>query len=457
MRVRRVDQRTSVGSVALRAPVLTASGTAGHGTELGAYLDLAELGAVVVKSLAAEPWPGNPAPRVHPTPAGMLNSVGLQGPGVDAWRRQDLPALVERGATVVASIWGRSVAEYAAAARLLAGAEGVVAVEVNVSCPNLEDRSRMFAHSASATAEAVSAAVEASGLPCWAKLSPNVPDLVEIAGAALTAGAEALVLVNTVLGMAIDPARRRYRLGSGPSGGGLSGPAIRSVAVRAVHDCRAAFPTAGIVGVGGVCRGVDAAELLVAGADAVEVGTATFADPRAPAVVLHQLVRWCRRHRVAAVRDLVGAVHADRPVIPAPRAARTATTTSSPTASSMAAATQTPPPAGTASSPAVATASSPAGTASSPAGAASSPAGTASSPAGTAVPAASAPGVRPGEPATTGTGASVDGDLVVRLKEALDTIDRRVAVQAEHMARLNAALAALTAALSAPEPGEPPP
>ena len=305
---RHLDLRTTVGAVSLPNPVLCASGTAGHGAELAGYVDLAELGAVVVKSLAADPWPGNPAPRVHQTPAGMLNSVGLQGPGVAAWLLDDLPELFERGARVVASIWGRTVEEFARAARMLRGAPGVVAVEVNVSCPNLEDRSRMFAHSPTATAEAVSAAA-AAGVPRWAKLSPNVADIVAVAGAALDAGADGLVLVNTVLGMAIDPARRTYRLGSGPRGGGLSGPAIRPVAVRAVHDCRAAFPGVGIVGVGGVARGVDAAELLVAGADAVEVGTATFRDPRAPARVLTELIRWCRRHHVDDIRSLVGAVH----------------------------------------------------------------------------------------------------------------------------------------------------
>jgi dihydroorotate dehydrogenase (NAD+) catalytic subunit len=303
-----VDLASRVGSVELPNPVLTASGTAGHGAELAGYLDLDRLGAVVVKSLSADPWPGNAAPRVHPTPAGMLNSVGLQGPGVAAWLERDLPALVERGARVVVSLWGLRAEDFARAAALVAGAPGVVAVEVNVSCPNLEDRSRMFAHSPSATADAVAAA-GAAGVPRWAKLSPNTDALLEVAGAALGAGAEALVLVNTVLGMAIDVGRRRYALGSGPTGGGLSGPAIRPVAVRAVHDARAAFPAAGIVGVGGVARGVDAVELLMAGADAVEVGTATFADPRAPARVLSGLARWCRWHGVRRVRDIVGAVH----------------------------------------------------------------------------------------------------------------------------------------------------
>ena len=303
-----VDLRAEVGSVHLPNPILTASGTAGPGAELGAYVDLASLGAVVVKSLAPEPWPGNPAPRVHETPAGMINSVGLQGPGVRAWRRDELPALAGRGARVVASIWGRRVEDFGRAAELLAGAPGVVAVEVNVSCPNLDDRSRMFAHSSAATADAVAAA-GACGLPLWVKLSPNAADLTEIAGAALGAGAEALVLVNTLLAMAIDPRRRTYRLGSGPVGGGLSGPAMRPVAVRAVHDCRAAFPDASIVGVGGVTRGVDAVEMMMAGADAVEVGTATLREPRAAAQVLAGLARWCRWHGVERARSLVGAVH----------------------------------------------------------------------------------------------------------------------------------------------------
>ncbi len=255
-----------------------------------------------------------------------------------AWVDNELPALIDRGARVVASIWGRRVEDYGRAAQLLAGAPGVVAVEVNVSCPNLEDRSRMFAHSAAATAEVVAAAA-ACGFPLWVKLSPNVADLTEIAGAAVTAGAEALVLVNTLLGMAIDPVRRTYRLGSGPGGGGLSGPAVRPVAVRCVHDCRAAFPLVGIIGVGGVTRGVDAVEMLMAGADAVEVGTATFREPRAPAQVLAGLTRWCRRHDVSRVRSLVGAVHASAtapPASPATGAAPGVGTTESPAASAVA-------------------------------------------------------------------------------------------------------------------------
>ena len=296
-----------VGTVALRSPVMTASGTAGHGAELSSYFDLSALGAVVVKSLHAEPYEGNPAPRVHSTATGMINSVGLQGPGVEAWLEDDLPALLATGATVVASIWGFTVDDYAKAASMLAAAPPeVVAVEVNLSCPNVEDRRRMFAHDARLAAEAV-AATAGCNRPRWAKLSPNVTDVTDIAGAVLDAGAEALTLINTVMGMAIDTAARKPILGSGARGGGLSGPSVHPVAVRAVFDCRAAFPDAPIVGVGGVVTGEDAAELLLAGANAVQVGTATFADPRAPLRVQQELATWCRRQGVTDITELIGA------------------------------------------------------------------------------------------------------------------------------------------------------
>jgi dihydroorotate dehydrogenase (NAD+) catalytic subunit len=299
----------TVGSVRLPNPVMTASGTAGHGAELAPYVDLGSLGAVVLKSLHAEPWAGNPPLRVHETTAGMINSVGLQGPGVRAWLDADLPALLATGARVVASIWGRSVDEYRRAADALADAPpGVVAVEVNLSCPNTEAGRDLFAHSAAATA-AVVTETAGCGRPRWAKLSPNVAHLDEIAAAAHEAGAEAVTLVNTVLGLAIDPESRTFRLGSGPRGGGLSGPAIHPIAVRAVFDVHRALPDLPIVGVGGVARGADAAELLLAGATAVQVGTATFADPRAPRRVLDELQAWAGRHGVARIEDTIGEVH----------------------------------------------------------------------------------------------------------------------------------------------------
>jgi dihydroorotate dehydrogenase (NAD+) catalytic subunit len=301
-----VDLEVRVGSVRFPNPVLTASGTAGYGAELGAYVDLASLGAVVVKSLSPEPWGGNPSPRMHETVAGMLNAVGLHNMGVDAWLRDHLPVLRRAGARVVASIWGRTVEEFARAAAMLRDAD-VVAVEVNLSCPNLDGGRHLFAQEPAGTAAVIAACVPCRR-PLWAKLTPNVTDLVAVAGAALDAGADGLTLVNTVMGLAIDPARRAPWLAAG--GGGLSGAALHPIAVRAVYECRDAFPAAGIVGVGGVARGVDAIELLEAGADAVQVGTATFADPRAPARVLSEVRRWCERAGTVRIADLIGAAHA---------------------------------------------------------------------------------------------------------------------------------------------------
>lgn len=308
-----VDLTTTIGSVTLPNPVMTASGTAGHGTELGAYVDLSSLGAVVVKSLAAYPWEGNPALRTHGTHGGMINSVGLQGPGVEAWRREQLPRLVDAGARVVASIWGRSVDDYRRAAEQLAGCPPeVVAVEINLSCPNTEAGGELLAHDPIASAATVEAAA-AAGLPRWAKLSPNTNRIVEVATAVRAAGAEAVTLVNTLLGMAIDPETGAYRLGSGERGGGVSGPAIHPVAVRIVHDVHRAIPDLPIIGVGGIGTGAEAVEMLRAGATAVQVGTATFADPRASARVLRELESMAEHVGVTRVAELTGAVHPPEP------------------------------------------------------------------------------------------------------------------------------------------------
>ncbi len=285
---------------------MTASGTAGYGAEFAPYFDLGSIGAVVTKSIASFEWPGNPAPRVHPTPQGMLNAVGLQGPGIAHWLRHELPTLIDTGATVVCSIWGRSVDEYRAAADLLAAAPSeVVAVEVNLSCPNLEGRGSIFAHDPELSANVV-AATAGCQRPRWAKLSPNTDRITDVAGAVRSAGAEAVTLVNTVLGMVIDPATLRPALGNG--GGGLSGRAIHPVAVRAVFDVRQAHPELPIIGVGGVASGWDAAELMLVGADAVQVGTASFADPRACVRVRDELVAFaCERgiHRLAELTAVV--------------------------------------------------------------------------------------------------------------------------------------------------------
>jgi dihydroorotate dehydrogenase (NAD+) catalytic subunit len=284
---------------------MTASGTAGHGDELAGYGELSELGAVVTKSLAAFAWEGNPAPRVVASGEHLVNAVGLSGPGVAAWRTNDLPALLARRATVVGSIWGRTVNEFADAAAAMNGAS-VVALEVNASCPNLESRREIFAHSPTATSEIVEASLVA-GHPLWVKLSPNTPALLEVADAALRAGASALVLVNTVLGLVIDVEARRPALGN--VGGGVSGPGILPVALRAVYECREAFATTPIIGVGGVSCGEDAVAMLMAGANAIEVGTATFARPRAPWIVQQQLSTWMTKHDVTAIDQLIGVAH----------------------------------------------------------------------------------------------------------------------------------------------------
>jgi dihydroorotate dehydrogenase (NAD+) catalytic subunit len=242
----------------------------------------------------------------------MLNSVGLQNPGIERWLDTDLPALAASGARVVASIWGFTAGDYGRAAKILAAAMGdraaahaIVAIEANISCPNVEDASRMFAQAPSGTyaaIDAVARVLAGANLPVWAKLSPAVTDITEIAGAALDAGADGLTLINTLPAMALDPLTGRPRLGSGR--GGLSGPALHPVAVRAVCDCRRTFPDAPIVGVGGVTTGEDAAEFIAAGADAVQVGTAIFADPRAPARILSELADWCQRHGINSWSDL---------------------------------------------------------------------------------------------------------------------------------------------------------
>ena len=304
--MRQQGHSVQVGSITFPNPVMTASGTVGHGTELAAYCDLANLGAVVVKSLSAAAWPGNPAPRVHGTASGMINSVGLQNPGIDSWITKDLPALLRNDARVVVSIWGRTVDEYREVASRLTGVKGITAVEVNVSCPNLEERGDMFAHDPHSCQAAVNASL-ISGLPTWAKLSPNVTDIVSIAKAAIEAGAEALTLTNTLFGMVIDPETLRPVLGNG--GGGLSGPSIRPVAVRAVYDVYESLGPVPIVGVGGITKAEHVVEFLAAGASAVQVGSAHFADPKASRRILRDLERWCRKHEVDSVRSLTGAAH----------------------------------------------------------------------------------------------------------------------------------------------------
>ncbi len=300
---------------------MTASGTAGHAAELAPYGKLAHLGAVVVKSLHAEPWQGNPAPRLAPLESGMINSVGLQGPGIESWLDNDLPNLLAEAATVVASIWGHTVTEFARAAEMLAAAPAdVVAVEVNLSCPNTDAGRHTFASDPDAT-KAVMEATAACNRPRWAKLSPMVANICDIAAAAINGGAEALVLTNTMPGIRIntsnisaspspddDAKTRSFSPVLGAGGGGVSGAALHPVALRVVHDVHTAMPEVPIIGVGGISIGEHAAEFILAGACAVQVGTATFADPRAVWKVQKQLQRWFNRHAITDISHAIGAL-----------------------------------------------------------------------------------------------------------------------------------------------------
>jgi dihydroorotate dehydrogenase (NAD+) catalytic subunit len=315
----RPDMATVLAGVELPNPMLTASGCAAAGRELHQFFDVSRLGAVVTKSIMTAPRSGRPTPRMAETPSGMLNAIGLQGPGIDAFLEHDLPWLVERGARAVVSIAGGSVDEYAALAAQLRDAEGVTAVEVNISCPNVEDRDQVFAcHPGQAAAVVAAVRLEtAPGVPVLAKLSPDVTDIVAVARAVVDAGADGLSMINTLLGMTVDTQAMRPALAGGT--GGLSGPAIRPVAVRCVWQVHAALPDVPIVGMGGITSGRDALEFVLAGATAVAVGTAIFGDPGAPLRVLGELERLLHARGFNAAREAIGCAH--RPAAQHPRPA----------------------------------------------------------------------------------------------------------------------------------------
>jgi dihydroorotate dehydrogenase (NAD+) catalytic subunit len=302
-----ISRSIQIGDVELTAPILTASGTAGYGAEFESYFRLSDLGAVVTKSVAHFEWPGNPAPRLHPTKGGMLNAVGLQGAGVKSFVEHDLPRLKKANAKVVASIWGHSVDDYLQAAKMLFDVrDQIAAIEINLSCPNLGGNHVMFSHDAKLSAQIVELC-SASSLPLWAKLSPNTSELVEIARAVNSAGAQAVTLVNTAIGMAIDTNSGLPILGN--VRGGLSGSALHPIAVRCIYDVRAALPNIKIIGAGGVTSAETAVELMLAGADAVQVGTATFADPKAPIKILGDLKKWAKKRRIEDWSQVTSAAH----------------------------------------------------------------------------------------------------------------------------------------------------
>ncbi len=304
-----VDLTTRLASVVLPSPVLTASGCAAAGRELDGFLDLTALGAVVTKSIMLDARSGRATPRMAETPSGMLNSIGLQGPGIDGFLRHDLPWLLDRGARAVVSIAGSSVEEYVEVARRLRRAGGATAVEVNISCPNVEDRGLVFACDPAAAARVISAVRKETHrtVPVLAKLSPDVTDITAVARAVVEAGADAITLVNTVLGMVIDTTTLRPAL-AGVTGG-LSGPAIRPVAVRCLWQVHEALPQVPLVGAGGVRTGLDALEMVLAGAAAVQVGTVVFHDPAAPARVAAELRTALAGRGISRLADAVGLAH----------------------------------------------------------------------------------------------------------------------------------------------------
>lgn len=304
-----VDLSTRLAWVRAPNPVFTASGCAAAGRELGQFFDVAELGGVVTKSITLAPRAGRSTPRMAETPSGMLNAIGLQGPGIDAFLDRDLPWLAERRARAVVSIAGGSVAEYAELARRLADAPGLTALEVNISCPNVEDRGQVFACDPPSAASVVSAvrAAMAPHVPVLAKLSPDVTDIVTVARACVDAGADGLSLINTLLGMTVDTSTMRPVLAGGT--GGLSGPATRPVAVRCIWQVHEAMPEVPLLGMGGVRTGLDALELVLAGASAVSVGTAIFSDPSAPVRVRDELARALEARGLARFGDAVGLAH----------------------------------------------------------------------------------------------------------------------------------------------------
>jgi dihydroorotate dehydrogenase (NAD+) catalytic subunit len=303
------DLRTKLGHIELPNPVLTASGCAGAGRELARFNDVARLGAVVTKSVMLAPRSGRATPRMAETPSGMLNSIGLQGPGIDSFLQRDLPWLLTRGARAVVSIAGGSAAEYGELARRLSDAPGVTAIEVNISCPNVEDRGTVFACDASAAATVIERVRSAAryDIPVFAKLSPDVTDIVAIARSCVAAGADGLSLINTLLGMAIDTTTMRPVLAG--LTGGLSGPAIRPVAVRCIWQVKQALPDVPIIGMGGVRTGRDAFELILAGASMVSVGTVIFHDPGACDRILRELGDELARSGLSKLSDAVGLAH----------------------------------------------------------------------------------------------------------------------------------------------------
>jgi len=297
------DLTTSVGEVVLRNPVMLASGCAGYGEELQGLADLSQLGGLVTKGIAPHPWDGNPPPRIAETPSGMLNAIGLQNVGLAAFLQRKAPYLSALDCAVVVNVVGHSVEEYVEVVEGLRGQPWICALELNISCPNIAEGGIQFGTRPRAGARVTRAVVDAADVPVWVKLAPTVADIAEMAVAVAEAGAAALTITNTIPAMSIDLDRRRPRLGNGI--GGLSGPALKPVALRMVWQSASAVDVP-VVGVGGIATGRDALEYLVAGASAVQVGTATLAEPGAGPRIVAEMDRYLDERGIESVQDVVG-------------------------------------------------------------------------------------------------------------------------------------------------------
>ncbi|MES1255842.1 MAG: dihydroorotate dehydrogenase [Acidobacteriota bacterium] len=304
-----MDLSVRIGSLTLKNPLIAASGCFGYGVEYADMVDLALLGGVAVKGLFLAEREGHPAPRIVETPAGMLNAIGLQGIGVRRFVEEKLPELRARHATVIVNVCGTTIDEYAEVTRILSDADGVHAIELNISCPNIKEGGIQFGCSLTGTFEVVSAVRKVTHLPLIPKLTPNVTDVASFARASEDAGADAVSLVNTFLAMVIDVESRRPKISNGV--GGLSGPAIRPIAVRMVHECSQTVKIP-VIGMGGITDARDALEFIIAGATAVQVGTANFVDPFIWPKLLEGITAYLARHEIDRVADLIGTVNTER-------------------------------------------------------------------------------------------------------------------------------------------------
>lgn len=304
-----LDLSVNIGALQLRSPIVTASGTFASGREFSQFVDLGRLGAIVTKGVSAKPWPGNASPRIAETSSGMLNSIGLQNPGVDAFVAKDLAWLAAHAPAtpVIVNVSGHSVADYVEVIERLEKEPGIAGYEVNISCPNVDAGGMAFGTDCAAASTVTAACRCVTDRTLIVKLSPNVTDIAAIAVSVESAGADAVSLINTLLGMAIDAEKRRPMLAR--IVGGLSGPAIKPVALRMVWQVAHAVDIP-VIGMGGITTGTDAVEFLLAGASAVAVGTANFTDPTATTRVLDGVVEYCHRHGVERARDLIGAMEA---------------------------------------------------------------------------------------------------------------------------------------------------